>query len=287
MKKFSLIAVVLLLATPALAEVLITCDIVDDQVTVSYDSGSDTVRAFALDITVSAGTITAVDPTVDYDPNYNIYPGSIVIVDGEVTDSGTPVGSTDDHPDTLGGIDTDGITIEMGALYAPPIDENGPPSSEQLLVFTISDTGASVTITENEARGGVVLTDGSPAEVNAPGCGAVCFPEGPDYQTWLDVGAPDCWCGSGRQCHGDVDGKEQLVGKYYYWVSNNDLLILADGYGKRPFVLDDPDWDVWICADLDHKEQLVGKYYYRVSNDDLLILAQYYGVRPIDANCLD
>jgi hypothetical protein len=286
MKKFSLIVAVLLLAAPALAQVDITCECADGVVTISYDAGTDTVRAFALDITVAGGTITGYDTAVTYDPNYNIYPGSISIVDGEVNDLGTPIGDPNDHVDTKAGLGTDAVTIEMGALY--DLGGAAPPSSGQLIKLMV-DGGTTVTIEENDARGGVVLTDGSTPGINSPGCECGgCFPAcHPDYDTWDSLGGPECWCGSGRQCHGDADGLEQTVGKYKYWVSNNDLLILADGYGKRPYNPSDPCWAIWICADFDHKEQTVGKYKYRVSNDDLLILADYYGVRPIDANCLD
>lgn len=286
MKKFSLIAVVLLLAAPAWAVVDITCECEGDQITVSYDAGTDTVRAFALDITVTAGTITAVDPTVTYDPNYNIYPGSISIVDGEVNDLGTPVGDPNDHVDTKPGLGYSAITIEMGSLYAPPDDANGPPSSGELIKLTISDTGASIIIEENEARGGVVLTNGTAPGINAPGCACECFPAGhPDYDEWLyKAGKPSCWCNT-RQCHGDVDGLEQQVGKGWFWVSENDLIILADAYGK--VYSTDPNWSTWICADVDHKEQQVGKGWFRVSENDLIILAGYYGSSSIDPNCLD
>jgi len=121
-----------------------------------------------------------------------------------------------------------------------------------------------------------------------------CFPNyHEDYTEWLTVGRPRCWC-CPRQCHGDADCEQQKIGKYSYWVSNNDLLVLSEGYGEfysGDPRLDGPDPnlepDTWICADFDHKQQKIGKYYYRVLNDDLLILAAYYVPAAVEPNCLD
>ena len=280
MRKLSLILAVLLftLTAPAWAAVNITCEQIgtSDDVLVSYEvvGEPNKVRAFALDITVDNGVISAVDANVaDYDPNYGTYPGSIVIVDGEVNEPGTAVADPCDLPgDTLGGIGTSGITIEMGALYSPPDDANGPPLTGDLLIFTntVVSGNTIVTITENDSRGGVVLTDpAADPNVNAPGCeiergpGDCLVDEGDqEYTAWDAWGKPDCWCYP-RQCRGDIDGLKQYGA---YWVFTGDLNIFKDNFGQNP-VSD-------ICADLDHKVQYT---VYRVFTNDLEILKTYFG----------
>jgi hypothetical protein len=90
-----------------------------------------------------------------------------------------------------------------------------------------------------------------------------------DYDEWVEVGEPICWCYR-RQCHGDADGKSQ--GRPRYWVATNDLDILIAAWNK-PFV------EIYgqtvngvplICADFDHEGQ--GAEDYRVSTNDLNIL---------------
>jgi len=276
MRKVSLILAVLLFTVPAWAEVLIECSCDEGVVTVSYDASSESpmkVRAFALDITVDKGTIVAVDANVaTYDPSYGIYPGSIVIVDGEVNDPGTAVADPCDHPDTQPGIGSSGITVEMGALYDPPDDANGPPSSGVLLQFTVSDDDACITIVENDSRGGVVMTDpNADPDVNSPGC---CCEKlecliggnaGPmEYSDWVSWGSPDCWCYC-RQCRGDVDGTK--TGPFY--IAAPDLILFSAAFGKVNALLPPGG----ICSDLDHKQ--TGPF--RVAAPDLIILAAYFG----------
>jgi hypothetical protein len=305
MRKVSLILAVLLFTVPAWAVVTITCQQIGstDEVLVSYDASTEPnkVRAFALDITVDAGSIIDVDANIaDYDPNYNIYPGSIVIVDGEVNDPGNAVADPCDYPpDTQPGLNSTGITVEMGALYDPPEDANGPPTSGDLLKFRVTAT-CNVSIAENDARGGVVLTDpnADPCVV-APGCFVQlgCYPDClPDYSEWLSVNSPDCWCYP-RQCHGDSDNiKEYIKGKGYYYVHFKDLGVLLNAWN----VTEPPQgpgiaWpNVQICADFAHnKEYIKGKGYYRVHFKDLGILLNNWNVRepPADVgippDCLD
>jgi hypothetical protein len=64
---------------------------------------------------------------------------------------------------TLPGLDSNGVTIEMGSLYYPTGDNspNAPDLSGTLLKFTVCHVfnGCTVEIRENTARGGVVLTN--------------------------------------------------------------------------------------------------------------------------------
>jgi len=272
MRKISLILVVLLMAAPAWSAVTITCSNVGYEVTVSYNFTGEpnSVRAFALDITIDTGTITDVND--DVNPDYTIYPGSIVIAGGVVTDDGNAVADPCDYPsDTQSGVGSSGITVEMGALYSPPIDPCGPPPTGDLLKFTVSGD-CNVTITENEARGGVVLTDPTkdPTSFTAPGTGApefgvvgACFPSSyTTYNDWVALGSPDCWC-SAYQCDGDADGT--TYGPKKYRVFGPDLTILIDNWKK---VITDPSLDP--CADFDHKPY--GPKKYRVFGPDLTIL---------------
>ena len=308
MRKVSLILTVLLftVTVPAGAVVTITCQQIGDtnEVSVSYDASTEPnkVRAFALDVEVSAGTITGVDDGIsDW---YTIYPGSIVIVDGEVNDPGTAVADPCDHPDTKPGIGNSGITVEMGALYSPPNDANGPNDTDPLFSFFVSGD-CTVTITENGARGGVVLTDPDADPCVPPSVCAVvippekCYPVClPDYDEWLSVNEPLCWCDPYlRQCHGDTDNvAEYIVKKGYYYVHYNDLNLLLAAWDVRE-IPDGPGiaWpNVQICADFAHdSEYIVKKGYYRVHYNDLNILLGNWDVREvpegpgIPPDCLD
>lgn len=78
-----------------------------------------------------------------------------------------------------------------------------------------------------------------------------CFSEGdPDYDMWVSVGKPFCWCCE-YQCLGDADcdfeGKDQ-DGKRK-WVTLPDLQTFGDCWQK----VDDQDFPPYcICADFDH-----------------------------------
>jgi len=306
MRKVSLILAVVLCAVPAWAalNVTITCVPTGEDVLVSYNNGYATkIRAFALDITVTNGTISVVNDNMSY--WYTIYPGSIVIEDNNVVKDGNAVVDPCDLPsDTKGGIGTSGITVEMGALYSPPDDAHGPNNADPLLRFTVTpvnpDANSVITIVENSSRGGVVMTDPNlDPTVVAPGCTIVrvqkCYAGMPDYQTWVDVCEPPCWCYL-RQCHGDAENtKEYIKGKGYYYVHFKDLSVLTGAWNVR----EPPEGPglkapgLGICADFKHdKEYIKGKGYYRVHFKDLSVLTTYWNVREapegpgIPSNCL-
>jgi hypothetical protein len=138
-----------------------------------------------------------------------------------------------------------------------------------------------VAISENETRGGVVLTDpNEDPDVNSPGCvGRECLiggnadgdTPGSEYAAWDEFEKPSCWCYQ-RQCRGDADGKQQYA---TYWVLTNDLDILAAAFAKDNPTLKtiEVHGEPGICADFDHKMQYAT---YRVLTDDLTILAAYF-----------
>jgi len=271
-----------------------------NDVLVSYVNGEvpRDVVAFALNITVTNGTITAVNDTIT--TVYTIHPGSIVIVDGNVTDWGSVVASPNDLPsDTLGGIGTSGITIEMGALTTPPGSE---PNSGNLLKFTVTPVvptqNSVVTIAKNAGRGGVVLTDPNltPTFV-ASGCTVVrpsgeCYAQSrPDYATWVAVGKPPCWCFT-RQCYGDTDnGKEGSTKTGFYYVHFNDMSQLLKAFNiLEPATSGVPSglgikWnpakptDVNICADIKHDQEGSSKTgYYRVHFNDIAVILSSFNI---------
>jgi hypothetical protein len=171
MQKILVTFIVLAVAAPVRAEVLITCEQLDNtnEVVVSYDARSQIsrVRAFALDVRVSDGNIVDVNCVSD---DYTVHPGSIHIDEnGNVVDHGSCVCAAG-YSGTLGGLDTNGVTIETGSLYVG--EANAPDACGVLLTFIVDGIGAiEVTINENTIRHGVVLEDyDTPAEVNAPGC---------------------------------------------------------------------------------------------------------------------
>ncbi len=283
MKKVMVALLVVMLAAPAWAEIAITVtDLGDGKAGIDY-SGTELARAFALDITVDAGTINAISDFVVGDDNngYGIFPANFsrnIVVDpvtGDVSDWSvagyTPVADAGD-PGALGGLGTNGITIEMGSLY----DTKAPPLSGRLCVITCSEP-CKVTVTTNATRGNVVLEDASEAVVNLTGATEVQVAgmggyTGPHPEQWMAVGQPDCWLASlnPRQCHGDADGVSQ--GKNNFWVSTNDLDVLISAWNKTYAELQGKMVGniPLICADFDHLAQ--GKNQFRVSTNDLDIL---------------
>jgi len=306
MKKLGLIGAVLLVAAaPALARVDIKCAADGNIVTVSYRvvGEPNKVRAFALDLMVTSPAVIGdvnnypVYPTTSL-KKYWVYPGSIVIggTPPDVTDAGTPVANPYDPcvpGGTQPGLDSNGVTIEMGSLYYPTADSSpnspagvktgsswdqpGAGAWEQLLKFRVDKRPATpvyVAITENTIRGGVVLTNPASPEVNAPGYNGKpkfaldCLIGGnagaTEYANWVKYGRPKCWCYP-RHCRGDIDGKVQGA----FWVSQNDMVIFRTAVGK----LDNQLPVNGICADIDHKVQGA----FRVSVNDIVILRKYIG----------
>jgi hypothetical protein len=129
------------------------------------------ISGFALDCNVSDGN--TINDVCDFHVGesnssglgHGIFPGSIDINDitGAVDSYGNPVAPNDD-PCALGGIGTDGVTIELGALYE---DGNQPPRTGTLCTLVVS-SACNITIAENARRGGVVKEDSNSATTNLP-----------------------------------------------------------------------------------------------------------------------
>lgn len=317
MKKIVFILVALMFAAPALADVDITMAQVGDtnEVIISITSTeTNLVRAYALDIKL-APYLDSINPVVlevtALNPGYWVFPGTIQIdPDGNITNLGSPVAEYDDlQSDTLGGLDSNGVTVELASLYAPPIptDPNAPVQNGALLSVKVSDD-ACITITANVSRAGasgVVMEDpDDDPTVNLPAelCIEVvppvtdCYAGQPDYDEWVLVGEPNCWCNT-RQCHGDADGNihgSPLFGEYY--VGAPDLSIFLSAWKileppKGPGIASVTDG---ICADFDHLihgSPLFGEY--RVGAPDLSIFITNWKILEppkgdgIPADCLD
>jgi hypothetical protein len=283
MRKMILALVVVMLAAPAWADITITVTpLGGGQAAIDY-SGDELARAFALDITVDAGTIDAISDFAVGDDNsgYGIFPANfsryitVDAVTGEVADWSdlgyTPVADADD-PGALGGLGTAGITAELGSLY----DTQAPGLSGRLCVLSTSGAN-TMTVVANATRGNVVLEDASEANLILGPATDVAIGDdecytGPELAQWEAVGKPDCWCASvnPRQCRGDADGISQ--GKKKYWVSTGDLDVLIEAWSKSFAQIEGQDLGgvPLICADFDHITE--GKKKYRVSTKDLEIL---------------
>ncbi|MHC4456648.1 MAG: hypothetical protein ACYS0I_06065 [Planctomycetota bacterium] len=253
MKRIIFTLAVLILASPALAAVDIWCanSPSDDPnvLTVYYDAtGEDPclVRAFAIDI-VADNDVNILD-VCDLSTDYWVHPGSIVIVDGEVTNEGSLVCEPDvGPPGQTGTPDTNWITIEMASLYAAtdPCHPTAPPNQGELLKFTVNGN-CCITLSENTVRGGVVMEDpdASPT-VNLTG---VCVV--------VDCWYPECWDWPG-QCLCDIVGPDGDV-------DTDDFLAIKRCFGS---VKGSPDYNP--CADCDRDGDC--------DTDDFLVFKPNFG----------
>ena len=180
MKKMLIVLTVLFFAAPAMAGIVVeAAHTGSGNVTVTYDANGATelIRGFAINIQVDNGAqITA---ATDFCVKYNIYPGSIEITGTEVTDDGSPVCDPAIYPgtDTLGGVGTSGITIELAAVYDPAVMGSAPASSSTLCELTV-DKSCIVTLTQNTPRKGIVMEDTSRAtDALLKGCSVSLHPE--------------------------------------------------------------------------------------------------------------
>ncbi len=138
-------------------------------------TGGEIVRSFALDVTVDQGVILEVSnflrgPSTAAAPGYGIFPAAfrdhVTVLSGTNADWSSPdynpVANAADRPtDTLPGLNSNGVTLEMGALWDPSSTAAIPPLSGTLCALRISQI-AKVGIIANASRGGVV---GEPPDV--------------------------------------------------------------------------------------------------------------------------
>ena len=224
MKKVVLVLTVLMLAAPALAEVAITAT--DDgggKVIVSYTS-SDEPNVVALGLDIQLDNDANITEVLEVNENFWVYPGSIdVNADGSVDSNGTAdcnkyqyAPGTPAYAGTLPGLGTNGVSIEMAALYVGAA--NAPPKSGKLFAFKV-DGDTCATITANVIRGSIVLENATTADSNFTAATNVCVSTG--CPCWFDVtGAtylvPDNNVDSADYgiLLGDLNYAKWLVGEY-------------------------------------------------------------------------
>lgn len=169
MKKVILVLAMLLIATPAWAGLTIEasqrnasgpdCNVVT--ITYDMDGGDANIpRAFALEIELSQENDANIGEVIYVDPNFHVYPGSIVISGGQVTDQGTPVAVSD----------VCSMIVEMGSLWAPTdpcvAHQEQPDPCGILMRFRVADDeDCHVDLELNAIRGKVVLEDTNIPEV--------------------------------------------------------------------------------------------------------------------------
>lgn len=164
MKKLVLVLVVALIAVPAFAADPVFTESAKNNatktVTVGYDAtGAALPRGFGLVLEATGGNIVSVTATKEGESTaaakgYGIFPGTIVIVDGAVTDYNTPV-----EPNNLPGgpsvLGTPRVVVALGSLYVG--DANKPDAAGDLFTVVCSAGTSKLTVSEEDAfRGGVV-----------------------------------------------------------------------------------------------------------------------------------
>ncbi|MHC4221513.1 MAG: hypothetical protein ACYST9_03750 [Planctomycetota bacterium] len=201
MKRTIIVLAILMIATPAMAAVNITtAQGAECEVIVSYENTNvNKVRAISLDIQVSTGSIVTVTEVSD---QYTIYPGSIVVDpcdpgepgDGVVVAPGSAICDGSEFEGTLLGLGTAGMTLEMASLY---LGAPNAPNDTGIVCKFIIDSDATVTVTENTIRGGVVMEDPQedpgvvlPAPFSAT-CGCTCVGDLVDDGQPAPVSVPD------------------------------------------------------------------------------------------------
>jgi hypothetical protein len=301
-----------MMASPAMAHIVITIDNSVYPALVKYDRTDEDVarvRAFALDI--KTDDTADINDVNDVSTKYWVHPGGINIVGGEVEQYGNAVADPCVYDGTEGGIDTNGVTIEMASLFIG--ESNAPPNQGVLCTLTVTSP-CLVSITENTIRGGVVLEDTNSASgdsvLDLSGATNIlvgpivvdppCYEGQPDEDQWTMAGEPNCWCYP-RQCYGDADGADQGSGiAGYAYVSTDDLDILIAAWmikdptkGGGLIGLPPVHGHELACADFDHLRQGSGiAGYARVSTDDLdILIAQWMIKEPtkglgIPSDCL-
>jgi hypothetical protein len=173
MRTWALLLGSCLFVAPVMASVNIVVEDVDGLAQISYQCTSgEVVRAFALDVTVDAGRILEVDDfflgeSTAAAQGYGIFPASfrdhVTVLSGtEATWDAPgycPVADPEDDPaGTLPGLGSSGVTLELAALWDPAMLGAIPGPEGVLCSLRISED-AVVSVSANEARGGVMSAD--------------------------------------------------------------------------------------------------------------------------------
>jgi hypothetical protein len=176
MKSLSLLLLLWLLLYPARGAVVVFVQATNGLANINYTcTAGETVRSFALDVSVDRGQILAVTNffrglSTAAAQGYGIFPASfrdnITVSSGSNANwsvaSYSPLAAAADNPaGTLPGLNSSGVTLEFGALWDPTVPVAAPPAHGTLCALQLSQT-ANVSLSANAARGGLIA---SPAEV--------------------------------------------------------------------------------------------------------------------------
>jgi hypothetical protein len=155
-KRIFLVLAIVLITLPVRAELTIECQATDcNEITITYDmddSDANLPRSFALEISLSQENGANIGQVTYVHPEFYVYPASITITGGVITDQGTPVSESD----------ASSMIIGMGSLYAAgdPCHTSPPAENGVLLVFHVqNDKACHINIDQNAIRGGVVMED--------------------------------------------------------------------------------------------------------------------------------
>jgi len=224
MKKLIVLFAVLALTAPMFAQ-SVTLTVTDEgsgvaRVDYNATSAGAIVAGLGFKVTLDHGIISAISNFQTTGVNdathkgYGIYPGSVVITSGVITNPGTPI----DMTQAAGtGIGFSTMYIAMGALYEAG---NEPALTGTLFKFTVDCQGSTspiaVTIASDEKRagsasGGAVLINGTNIPIFCSGGTIACQQNCPlngtpaEVAVWTAWGKPLNWCGYCWRC-GDVNG---------------------------------------------------------------------------------
>lgn len=288
-------------ADPLTADLVMVCD-GDD-----IDTYGSRIAGVALEVSVDRGVIedvynykTSGESRVG-DKGYGIFPSTITFtgdyaVPCEIADTGTPVVPATHAPDNPGGLGTNSIVLEFGALYNQGVPDAAPEATTVLCTIQFSEA-CGVTLATNKPRGGVVRIGGEPVTpelMGVPGPMECMRESAPEYSRWVRFGRPACWCYR-FHCRGDANGKNQggLFGQPFYPVGTDDLSVLVAAWqvseaNIHSIVSGGISGTSGICADFNHASQggLFGQPFYPVGTDDLSRLVENWRVPVGDmADC--
>lgn len=150
----------------ALATINVSCSVSSHNVTICYSgvSSSNLIRGFAIDIVPNPTSAVISVNMGSLNSMYDFFPGSVIFdSEGNITNTGTPVADSN-----APGVSENGITIEMVSRFLKT-DSTKPTTSGNLLTFSV-DSDCTIQLSANKFRGGIVLEDGTVADVNFTGC---------------------------------------------------------------------------------------------------------------------
>jgi len=158
--------------TAAQAEVRVFVEESQGLALINYEcTAGEVVQAFALDAVVDRGRIVGISEFFRGESRagargYGVFPASfrehLAVTPNTNVDWGStdycPLAVPSDYPgDTLPGLDSHGVSLELGALWDPSVPEAIPGPVGTLCALHLSEA-ALVSLSVNSSRGGVVAT---------------------------------------------------------------------------------------------------------------------------------